>query len=50
MIHVLFRCIDNLVSVLAPLIKGLQEMTGLQLLVLAGGCIPAKGGDIGAML
>ncbi|KAJ7572778.1 hypothetical protein C8J56DRAFT_904927 [Mycena floridula] len=41
------RCIDNLLGFIAPIIRGVSEMTKLQCFFTAGGMIPKAGGEIG---
>ncbi|KAJ7632084.1 hypothetical protein B0H17DRAFT_1217557 [Mycena rosella] len=40
------KCIDSLAKFMGPLIKGLQEYTGLHCLVVLGGPMPKHGGAI----
>jgi hypothetical protein len=42
-------CIDALALFMAPLLKGLQEYTGLQGLLVLGGPIPKYNGEIGTV-
>jgi hypothetical protein len=40
------RCIDAAGDFLAPILRGLEECTGLHLLVLMGGPMPKYGGEL----
>jgi hypothetical protein len=43
------RCIDQLGSFVAPILAGIEELTGFKTVLLAGGPIPRYGGEIGAI-
>ncbi|KAJ7602641.1 hypothetical protein DFH06DRAFT_1023575 [Mycena polygramma] len=43
------KCIDKLGRFVAPIIKGLQEYTGLQGFLVMGGPIPRYGGELGTI-
>jgi hypothetical protein len=42
-------CIDAIALFMGPLLKGLQEYTGLQGLLVLGGPIPKYNGEIGTV-
>ncbi|PBK63851.1 hypothetical protein ARMSODRAFT_1023752 [Armillaria solidipes] len=42
-------CISGLPAFAAPILKGIHERTGLNVVLLVGGPIPSEGGEIGTM-
>ncbi|PBK66557.1 hypothetical protein ARMSODRAFT_977471 [Armillaria solidipes] len=42
-------CISGLPAFVAPILKGIHERTGLNIVMLVGGPIPKEGGEIGTM-
>lgn len=49
MICVFYRCIDHVSEFLGPILRGLQEFTGLHSVVILGGPVPKFGGDLRTM-
>jgi hypothetical protein len=44
-----YRCINQLANFLTPILKGIREMTGLNLICFAGGPMLKYGGEIGTV-
>lgn len=43
------RCINRLGPFFTPIFRGVKDLTGLDVVVLVGGCMPDQGGEIGCL-